>query len=140
MCGGRLVLVDGLISDCGRISSVLAAATGGFDLSTLKEPYRLEGKKTIGFELAEGLGWRLPDVIVFPTGGGTGMVGLWKAFQELEAMGLIDGRRPRMVAVQSEGCAPSSAPSSWAPGSRRPGRTRPRGPAGSVSPPQWGTF
>jgi threonine synthase len=105
-CGGRLVLVEGLISDCGRISEALAGVTGGFDLSTLKEPYRVEGKKTMGLELAEDLGWRLPDVIVFPTGGGTGVIGLWKAFRELEAMGLIDERRPRMVAVQSEGCAP----------------------------------
>jgi threonine synthase len=105
-CGARLILVDGLISDCGRISSRMAVAAGAFDLSTLKEPYRLEGKKTLGFELAEDRGWRLPDVIVYPTGGGTGLIGMWKAFDELEELGLIDGRRPRMIAVQSEGCAP----------------------------------
>jgi threonine synthase len=105
-CGARLILVDGLISDCGRISSRVAGAAGAFDLSTLREPYRLEGKKTLGFELAEDRGWRLPDVIVYPTGGGTGLIGMWKAFAELEELGLIDGRRPRMIAVQSEGCAP----------------------------------
>ena len=104
--GARLILVDGLISDCGRISTALAERTGAFDLSTLKEPYRVEGKKTMGFELAEQHGWRLPDVIVYPTGGGTGLVGMWKAFEELEALGLIGAERPRMVSVQSEGCAP----------------------------------
>ena len=104
--GARLILVDGLISDCGRISTALAERTGAFDLSTLKEPYRVEGKKTMGFELAEQHGWRLPDVIVYPTGGGTGLVGMWKAFEELEALGLIGTERPRMVSVQSEGCAP----------------------------------
>ena len=104
--GARLVLVRGLISDCGKISSSLAPRIGAFDVSTLKEPYRIEGKKTMGFELAEQLGWRLPDVIVYPTGGGTGLVGMWKAFQELENIGLIGPDRPRMVSVQSEGCAP----------------------------------
>ena len=104
--GARLILVRGLISDCGRISAALAPKIGAFDVSTLKEPYRLEGKKTMGFELAEQLGWRLPDVIVYPTGGGTGLVGMWKAFDELEAIGLIGSSRPRMVSVQSEGCAP----------------------------------
>ncbi|MDQ4126871.1 MAG: threonine synthase [Actinomycetota bacterium] len=104
--GARLVLVEGLIGDCGRISTALAERTGAFDVSTLKEPYRVEGKKTMGFELAEQHGWRLPDVIVYPTGGGTGLVGMWKAFQELEALGLIGPDRPRMVSVQSEGCAP----------------------------------
>jgi threonine synthase len=104
--GARLVLVRGLISDCGKISTVLAPKIGAFDVSTLKEPYRVEGKKTMGFELAEQCGWRLPDVIVYPTGGGTGLVGMWKAFQELEIMGLIGSGRPRMVSVQSEGCAP----------------------------------
>jgi threonine synthase len=104
--GARLVLVRGLISDCGKISTVLAPKIGAFDVSTLKEPYRVEGKKTMGFELAEQCGWRLPDVIVYPTGGGTGVVGMWKAFQELETMGLIGSGRPRMVSVQSEGCAP----------------------------------
>ncbi|MBA3610165.1 MAG: threonine synthase [Rubrobacter sp.] len=104
--GGRLVLVEGLINDCGRIAGEIAAATGAFDVSTLKEPYRVEGKKTMGLELAEQGGWRLPDVVVYPTGGGTGLVGMWKAFAELEALGWIGPERPRMVAVQSEGCAP----------------------------------
>ncbi|HZA44161.1 MAG TPA: threonine synthase [Rubrobacter sp.] len=104
--GARLVLVEGLISDCGRISTALAEKTGAFDVSTLKEPYRVEGKKTMGFELAEQRGWYLPDVIVYPTGGGTGLVGMWKGFAELESLGLIGPERPRMVSVQSEGCAP----------------------------------
>ena len=104
--GARLILVRGLISDCGKISTSLAPRIGAFDVSTLKEPYRLEGKKTMGFELAEQHGWRLPDMIVYPTGGGTGLVGMWKAFQELEELGLIGPDRPRMVSVQSEGCAP----------------------------------
>jgi threonine synthase len=104
--GARLILVRGLISDCGKISTALADRIGAFDVSTLKEPYRVEGKKTMGFELAEQRGWRLPDVIVYPTGGGTGLVGMWKAFEELEAIGLIGSERPRMVSVQSEGCAP----------------------------------
>jgi threonine synthase len=104
--GARLILVRGLISDCGKISASLAGRIGAFDVSTLKEPYRVEGKKTMGFEIAEQLGWRLPDVIVYPTGGGTGLVGMWKAFEELEALGLIGPERPRMVSVQSEGCAP----------------------------------
>ena len=104
--GGRLVLVEGLIDDCGRIASEMAAKIGAFDVSTLKEPYRVEGKKTMGLELAEQRSWRLPDVIVYPTGGGTGVVGMWKAFEELEALGLIGPERPRMVSVQAEGCAP----------------------------------
>lgn len=104
--GARLILVRGLISDCGKISAALAGRIGAFDVSTLKEPYRVEGKKTMGFEIAEQRGWRLPDVIVYPTGGGTGLVGMWKAFEELEALGLIGPERPRMVSVQSEGCAP----------------------------------
>ncbi len=104
--GGRLVLVEGLISDCGRIASAMAGKTGAFDVSTLKEPYRVEGKKTMGLELAEQRGWRLPDVIVYPTGGGTGLVGMWKAFGELETLGMIGPERPRMISVQAEGCAP----------------------------------
>jgi threonine synthase len=104
--GARLILVQGLISDCGKISTALADKIGAFDVSTLKEPYRLEGKKTMGFELAEQRDWRLPDVIVYPTGGGTGLVGMWKAFDELESLGMIGPDRPRMVSVQSEGCAP----------------------------------
>lgn len=104
--GAQLILVEGLISDCGLVSAALAERLSAFDLSTLKEPYRLEGKKTMGLELAEDLGWRLPDVVVYPTGGGTGLVGMWKAFAELEALGLIGADRPRMVSVQAEGCAP----------------------------------
>ena len=106
IAGAAVLLVDGLISDCGATAGVIARATGAFDVSTLKEPYRVEGKKTMGLELAEDLGWRLPDVIVYPTGGGTGLVGMAKAFDELQAMGLIAGERPRMVSVQTEGCAP----------------------------------
>ena len=104
--GAGLVLLDGLISDCGRLAHLVAEEAGAFDLSTLKEPYRVEGKKTMGFEIAEQMGWRLPDAIVYPTGGGTGVVGMWKAFEELEAMGLIGPERPRMYCVQAEGCAP----------------------------------
>ena len=104
--GARLILVQGLISDCGKISAALAGKIDAFDVSTLKEPYRVEGKKTMGFELAEQRNWRLPDVIVYPTGGGTGLVGMWKAFDELESLGLIGPDRPRMVSVQSQGCAP----------------------------------
>ncbi|HVL19542.1 MAG TPA: threonine synthase, partial [Amaricoccus sp.] len=94
------------INDCGRIVGSGKDTIGWFDLSTLKEPYRIEGKKTMGLELAEQLGWRLPDVIFYPTGGGTGLIGMWKAFEELRALGWIDGPLPRMVAVQAEGCAP----------------------------------
>jgi threonine synthase len=104
--GGRVLLIDGLISDCGKIATALARNVGAFDLSTLKEPYRVEGKKTMGFELAEQRAWHLPDVIVYPTGGGTGLVGMWKAFGELQALGLIGPELPRMVSVQAEGCAP----------------------------------
>jgi threonine synthase len=105
-CGARLVLVDGLISHCGELSAAVAARIGAFDVSTLKEPYRLEGKKTMGFELVEDLGWSVPDVVVYPTGGGTGLVGMWKAFAELEAAGLLSSERPRMISVQAAGCAP----------------------------------
>jgi threonine synthase len=104
--GANLTLVDGFINDAGRISGETAAERGLFDVSTLKEPYRAEGKKTMGYEIAEQLGWRLPDVIVYPTGGGTGVVGMWKAFDEMERMGWIGSDRPRMVVVQAEGCAP----------------------------------
>jgi len=104
--GAEVILVDGLITDCGRRAAEDAARPGGLDLATLKEPYRLEGKKTLGFEIAEALGWALPDVIVYPTGGGTGLVGMWKAFDEMAALGWIGEKRPRMVAVQAEGCAP----------------------------------
>jgi threonine synthase len=105
-CGAELILVDGLISDCGRLTARIAERTGAFNLSTLKEPYRVEGKKTMGIEVAEDLGWSLPDVIVYPMGGGTGLVGMWKAFAELETMGLVGAARPRMIGVQVEGCAP----------------------------------
>jgi threonine synthase len=104
--GATVWLVDGLINDCGRVIRIGAADHGWFDVSTLKEPYRAEGKKTLGLELAEQLGWRLPDAIVYPTGGGTGIVGMWKAFAELEEMGLIGAKRPKMIVVQAEGCAP----------------------------------
>jgi threonine synthase len=104
--GAEVTLVDGLINDCAVKVREGAAAYGWFDVSTLREPYRAEGKKTMGYELAEQLGWRLPDVIIYPTGGGTGLVGMWKAFDELEQMGLIGPARPRMVSVQAEGCAP----------------------------------
>lgn len=104
--GAEITLIDGLIDACGRAAAEAAAEHGWFDLSTLKEPYRVEGKKTMGLELAEALGWRLPAVIVYPTGGGTGLIGMWKAFDELERAGWVNGKRPRMVSVQAEGCAP----------------------------------
>ena len=105
--GARVFLVNGLISDCGRIVREGAKAMGWFDLSTLREPYRLEGKKTMGLELAEQMGWRLPDVILYPTGGGTGLIGMWKAFAELGSLGLLpDAARPRMFCCQSTGCPP----------------------------------
>ncbi|HXG13020.1 MAG TPA: threonine synthase [Gemmataceae bacterium] len=107
LAGARVFLVNGLITDCGRIVRDGAARAGWFDMSTLKEPYRLEGKKTMGLELAEQMGWRLPDVILYPTGGGTGLIGMWKAFGELRELGwLRSDRLPRLVACQSDGCAP----------------------------------
>jgi threonine synthase len=104
--GARVYRVNGLIDDCGKIVGEGKAKVGWFDTSTLKEPYRIEGKKTMGLELAEQLGWSVPDVIFYPTGGGTGLIGMWKAFAELEAIGFIGAKRPRMVAVQASGCAP----------------------------------
>lgn len=104
--GAKVFRVNGLIDECGRLVREGQKALGWFDMSTLKEPYRIEGKKTMGFELAEQLGWDVPDVIFYPTGGGTGLIGMWKAFAELEAIGFIGARRPRMVAVQASGCAP----------------------------------
>jgi threonine synthase len=104
--GATVYRVNGLIDDCGKLVGQGREVTGWFDVSTLKEPYRIEGKKTMGLELAEQLGWELPDVIFYPTGGGTGLIGMWKAFAELEAIGFIGSKRPRMVAVQAEGCAP----------------------------------
>ncbi|HVP59354.1 MAG TPA: threonine synthase [Myxococcaceae bacterium] len=106
VCGAEVVLVRGLINDCGAWVRRRAAEEGWFDLSTLKEPYRAEGKKTMGLELVEQLGWSVPDILVYPTGGGTGLVGIWKALEELEQLGWIGSRRPRMIAVQTEGCAP----------------------------------
>jgi threonine synthase len=104
--GASVYRVNGLIDDCGKIVAEGKAKVGWFDTSTLKEPYRIEGKKTMGIELAEQLGWNVPDVILYPTGGGTGLIGMWKAFAELEAIGFIGAKRPRMVAVQAAGCAP----------------------------------
>jgi threonine synthase len=104
--GADVRLVDGLISDCGKLIAAKVAEEGWYEVATLKEPYRIEGKKTMGYELWEELGGVLPDVIVYPTGGGVGLIGMWKAFEELETMGLIGEARPRMIAVQAEGCAP----------------------------------
>ena len=104
--GAHVTLMDGLITDCGAEVARRKEAEGWFDVSTLKEPYRVEGKKTLGYELAEQFDWSLPDWIIYPTGGGTGLIGMWKAFEEMEAMGWIDARRPRMVTVQAAGCAP----------------------------------
>jgi threonine synthase len=107
MAGAEVVLVDGLISDAAGMAGEKARAEGWFDLSTFKEPYRAEGKKIMGYELAEAFDWTLPDVIIYPTGGGTGLVGMWKAFAELESLGWLENtKRPRMVAVQADGCAP----------------------------------
>jgi threonine synthase len=104
--GAHVTLVDGLISDCGKMVAARKDAEGWFDVSTLKEPYRIEGKKTMGYELAEQLAWQLPDVIFYPCGGGVGLIGMWKAFAEMETLGWISSRRPKMIAVQAEGCAP----------------------------------
>jgi threonine synthase len=108
--GAQLILVDGLIDDAARLAAAEASKQGWFDMTTLKEPYRIEGKKTMGFELAlhfaEGGRWQLPDVVFYPTGGGVGLIGMWKAFDEMESLGWIDNRRPRFVSVQAEGCAP----------------------------------
>jgi threonine synthase len=104
--GARITLVDGLITDCARLVKEGVEQGRWFDVSTLKEPYRVEGKKTMGYEIAEQMGWSLPDVIVYPTGGGTGIVGMWKAFDEMERLGWIGSQRPRLVSVQSTGCAP----------------------------------
>jgi threonine synthase len=102
--GAKLIEVDGNISDCGKLANQEALKNGWFQVSTLKEPYRLEGKKTMGFEIAEQFNWQLPDVILYPTGGGTGLLGIWKAFDEMEALGWIGSERPKMVAVQSDSC------------------------------------
>jgi threonine synthase len=104
--GAHLTLVDGLISDCGRMVAERKAAEGWFDVSTLKEPFRVEGKKTMGYELVEQLGWQYPDAVFYPTGGGVGLIGMWKAFEEMEQLGWVSGKRPKMIAVQAAGCAP----------------------------------
>ena len=104
--GAKVELVDGYITDAGKFSQELVATKGAFDLSTLKEPYRVEGKKTMGFEIAEQLKWDLPEFIIYPTGGGTGIVGIWKAFHELKKLGWINGPMPKMICVQAEGCSP----------------------------------
>ncbi|UCH94422.1 MAG: threonine synthase [Candidatus Aminicenantes bacterium] len=104
--GAAVTLIDGLITDCGKAAAEGVKKFKRFDVSTLKEPYRIEGKKTMGYELAEQMNWKLPDVIIYPTGGGTGLVGMWKAFDEMEKLGWIGSKRPRMVTVQSDGCAP----------------------------------
>jgi threonine synthase len=110
--GAHVTLVNGLISDCGRMVAERKEKEGWFDISTLKEPFRIEGKKTMGYEVAEQLGWELPDAVIYPTGGGVGMIGMWKAFEELEALGWLKSkRRPRMVVVQAAGCAP--IPKAW---------------------------
>jgi threonine synthase len=104
--GAHVTLVDGLISDCGRMVAEGAKREGWFDVSTLKEPFRVEGKKTMGYELVEQLGWTYPDAVFYPTGGGVGLIGMWKAFEEMEALGWVTGKRPKMIAVQAAGCAP----------------------------------
>jgi threonine synthase len=104
--GAHMTLVDGLISDCARMVGERKEKEGWFDLSTLKEPFRVEGKKTMGYELVEQLGWEYPDAVFYPTGGGVGLIGMWKAFQEMEDLGWVTGRRPKMIAVQAAGCAP----------------------------------
>jgi threonine synthase len=104
--GAEVVTVSGLISDAGKVCAERAKQSGWYECATLKEPYRVEGKKTMGYELAEQMGWKLPDAILYPTGGGTGLIGMWKAFQELETMGFVGPGRPRMYAIQAEGCAP----------------------------------
>jgi threonine synthase len=104
--GAHMTLVDGLISDCARIVGERKEKEGWFDLSTLKEPFRVEGKKTMGYELVEQLGWEYPDAVFYPTGGGVGLIGMWKAFQELEDLGWVKGKRPKMIAIQAAGCAP----------------------------------
>ncbi len=104
--GAHVTLVNGLINDCGKIVASRKDAEGWFEISTQKEPYRVEGKKTMGYELAEQLGWRVPDVIFYPTGGGVGLIGMWKAFDELEELGWIGSKRPKMIAVQAAGCQP----------------------------------
>ncbi len=104
--GANVTLVDGLISDCARIVNERKEKEGWFDISTLKEPFRVEGKKTMGYELVEQLGWTYPDAVFYPTGGGVGLIGMWKAFEEMEELGWVSGKRPKMIAIQASGCAP----------------------------------
>src|SRR5262249_61637678 len=104
--GAQVQMVEGLINDAGRLCAEDAARHGWYECATLKEPYRVEGKKTMGYEIAEQLGWTLPDAVLYPTGGGTGLIGMWKAFDELMQMGFIGAKRPRMYAVQADGCPP----------------------------------
>lgn len=104
--GAKVTLVDGLITDCAKLVMAGKETEGWFDVSTLKEPYRVEGKKTMGYEIVEQLDWKYPDAIFYPTGGGTGLIGMWKAFEEMESLGWVSGKRPRMFSVQAEGCAP----------------------------------
>src|SRR5207253_2640134 len=104
--GANVTLVDGLISDCGRMVGERKQAEGWFEISTLKEPFRVEGKKTMGYEIAEQLNWEMPDAVFYPTGGGVGLIGMWKAFDEMEQLGWIGKKRPKMIAVQAAGCAP----------------------------------
>jgi threonine synthase len=104
--GAKVTLVDGLISDCARIVGEKKGTEKWFDVSTLKEPFRVEGKKTMGYEIVEQLGWKVPDAVIYPTGGGVGLIGMWKAFEEMECLGWIDGKRPKMIVVQADGCAP----------------------------------
>lgn len=104
--GAKVTLVDGLITDCAKLVMEGKDREGWFDVSTLKEPYRIEGKKTMGFEIVQQLGWKYPDAILYPTGGGTGLIGMWKAFEEMERLGWVSGKRPRMFSIQAEGCAP----------------------------------
>src|SRR5260370_36265117 len=106
IAGASLILLDGLISDCGRLAHLIADRSAAFDMSTLKEPYRLEGKKTMGFEIAEQLGWRLPDAIVYPTGGGTGLIGMWEGFDELGGLRPLRAHRPRQFRGPAGSCAP----------------------------------
>ncbi len=104
--GAHVTLVDGLISDCARMVAERSEREGWFDVSTLKEPFRVEGKKTMGYELVEQMGWSYPEAVFYPTGGGVGLIGMWKAFEEMEQLGWVEGKRPRMIAVQASGCAP----------------------------------
>lgn len=104
--GANVILINGLINECGKKAAAISRETGAFDVSTLKEPYRLEGKKTMGYEIAEQSGWKLPEVIMYPAGGGTGLIAIWKAFKEMKQIGWIDGELPRLIAVQSENCQP----------------------------------